>query len=554
LKPKAYSYVRFSSTSQRDGDSLNRQIKGAEEYCLNHGLELSTKNYRDLGLSGFKDIERPSLDDMLEAITTTKSIKADDYIILENLDRLSRRGIDHTQDIIKKILRNHVKIVCLHDNLLLNYASLNDLTATIRVAIAADMAYKSSEHKSKRISASWASKHLLASEQGLPKSAKVPAWLQLSQDRKSFQIIKSKAKVIRKIFALADSGLGAGGIATKFNKEAEAFLVTEGAKVPKQWHASSIKKILSSGSVIGILTPTKVQNGKRVADTTNIIENYYPLIIDKALYYRVAQKRKALDVSGGSIKVSGGRLSNLLQKVAKCKCHQPMQYLNKAKGQNQKYLRCSAAAVGKCDNKYLYSYAQIERVILVLLQTTDFSSLFPDTGDKSINLEHMASLELKKETLNNKLIDLASHDNIKVFDAMIRQTGHEIEAIDSELLELKSAQLAYRPLQDQAQEYKNLANKALEEAGNIDIRVRLNVLLRDKLYIRFNSDNRKSCNIGGSGSFSPTIANLKFPSTNITEVYTMDGKSYPEFMVIRDNLGKLNIEIMHDERLDNPFS
>jgi hypothetical protein len=34
----------------------------------------------------------------------------------------------------------------------------------------------------------------------------------------------------------------------------------------------------------------------------------------------------------------------------------------------------------------------------------------------------------------------------------------------------------------------------------------------------------------------------------------MDGKSYPEFMVIRDNLGKLNTEIMHDERLDNPFS
>jgi hypothetical protein len=34
----------------------------------------------------------------------------------------------------------------------------------------------------------------------------------------------------------------------------------------------------------------------------------------------------------------------------------------------------------------------------------------------------------------------------------------------------------------------------------------------------------------------------------------MDGKSYPELMVLRDNLGKLNTKIMHDERLDNPFS
>ncbi len=54
-KPKAYSYIRFSTTDQRKGDSLRRQLELSENYAKEHNLELDkTLKLKDLGLSAFK--------------------------------------------------------------------------------------------------------------------------------------------------------------------------------------------------------------------------------------------------------------------------------------------------------------------------------------------------------------------------------------------------------------------------------------------------------------------------------------------------------------------
>lgn len=53
--PKAYSYKRFSTPGQLEGDSLRRQTSKAEKYATEHGLELDTTlNLEDLGRSAFK--------------------------------------------------------------------------------------------------------------------------------------------------------------------------------------------------------------------------------------------------------------------------------------------------------------------------------------------------------------------------------------------------------------------------------------------------------------------------------------------------------------------
>ena len=41
--PKAYSYIRFSTPEQEKGDSLRRQEKRAEEYCLKNNVEYRNK-------------------------------------------------------------------------------------------------------------------------------------------------------------------------------------------------------------------------------------------------------------------------------------------------------------------------------------------------------------------------------------------------------------------------------------------------------------------------------------------------------------------------------
>lgn len=52
--PVAYSYVRFSSPRQAEGDSFRRQTERAAAYCARRGWKLSDDNYQDLGVSAFK--------------------------------------------------------------------------------------------------------------------------------------------------------------------------------------------------------------------------------------------------------------------------------------------------------------------------------------------------------------------------------------------------------------------------------------------------------------------------------------------------------------------
>ena len=57
MKPKAYSYIRFSTPEQGHGDSERRQREAATEYAENNGLELVLDReyqFLDFGVSAYK--------------------------------------------------------------------------------------------------------------------------------------------------------------------------------------------------------------------------------------------------------------------------------------------------------------------------------------------------------------------------------------------------------------------------------------------------------------------------------------------------------------------
>lgn len=56
--PKAYSYVRFSTPKQAQGDSYRRQLQHARDYCLTHNLVLDDKAIEDFGVSAFRGSNR----------------------------------------------------------------------------------------------------------------------------------------------------------------------------------------------------------------------------------------------------------------------------------------------------------------------------------------------------------------------------------------------------------------------------------------------------------------------------------------------------------------
>jgi DNA invertase Pin-like site-specific DNA recombinase len=102
---RAISYSRFSNAEQSLGHSTKRQLEAARSYCLRNGLELDENlSISDEGLSGYKghNVERGSLGHFLAEVKAGK-IPAGTALIIENLDRLSRQGIDATVDLLKQL-------------------------------------------------------------------------------------------------------------------------------------------------------------------------------------------------------------------------------------------------------------------------------------------------------------------------------------------------------------------------------------------------------------------------------------------------------------------
>lgn len=93
-KKKAYSYMRFSSAPQDFGDSIRRQTELRDKFLAESGLNLeldTSLNMTDKALSGFdsSNIKKGALGAFLKAVEDG-TVKKGSYLLIENLDRLSR--------------------------------------------------------------------------------------------------------------------------------------------------------------------------------------------------------------------------------------------------------------------------------------------------------------------------------------------------------------------------------------------------------------------------------------------------------------------------------
>ena len=104
----AYSYVRFSTTVQSLGASLQRQTEGAEHFVAERpNLVLDkTLNLGDLGVSAYhgKNATEGALGGFIKAVDEGKVAKGS-YLLVENLDRLSRETVTTALELFLSILR-----------------------------------------------------------------------------------------------------------------------------------------------------------------------------------------------------------------------------------------------------------------------------------------------------------------------------------------------------------------------------------------------------------------------------------------------------------------
>ncbi|WP_286964427.1 MULTISPECIES: recombinase family protein [Acinetobacter] len=126
MKPRLYSYVRFSSAKQSDGNSLERQQDTAARIAERYDLELDSTAYHDLGMSAFKgkNAYKGKLSEFISQIG--KKVPKGSWLVVENLDRISRDDAWSALDIFKSLLKKGIIVVTGMDEKVYKYADVKN--------------------------------------------------------------------------------------------------------------------------------------------------------------------------------------------------------------------------------------------------------------------------------------------------------------------------------------------------------------------------------------------------------------------------------------------
>lgn len=395
-KPKAYSYVRMSSDIQLRGDSLRRQVEASKKYAEENGLQLVEGfKLQDIGVSAYKgdNIQTGSLGKFLQLINEGE-IAAGSYLLVESLDRISRQSLSDSIPLFMSI-NSKINVVTLGDKRLYP-AGKADFTDMIMSVVILSRAFEESQTKSLRVSAAWQNKR---NNLGVKKLTKVcPAWLKLSDDRTSYEVVAGRDLVIKRLFSEADAGHGSFAISRKLNLEN---LPTFGPS--KGWYDSYVSKILTNRAVIGEFQPHRYIDGV-ATPAGDAISGYFPQIISEDLFLRVQAERRLRLVDGAGRK--GPENRNLFTHIAKCEyCGSPMRFLNKGPGpKGGFYLKCTSA-VRKVGCVVIgWKYADFEASFLFFVREIDLTTTLKSAEAKSERL----IFEERVRSINEKIRELES--------------------------------------------------------------------------------------------------------------------------------------------------
>ncbi|HCR1987182.1 TPA: recombinase family protein, partial [Enterobacter hormaechei subsp. steigerwaltii] len=385
----AFSYARFSTKSQATGTSLERQLNASRVFCSERSLTLSPKGYHDLGVSGFKQVKRPELEQMLQAIQSG-DIPSGSYILIEAIDRLSRKGISHTQDVLKQILQYKIKVAFVGEDAktlngqVLDEHSLNDLSSVILVALAADLAHKESVRKSKLVKAAKLIIRKKATE-GHKVRGHTMFWIDWSDKKQDF-VLNDRMKDVQTIIQLRREGQGPRKIAKTMNEL--------GIKGPRGnlWNHMSVTIVLKSPVLYGAYQTHQIIDGQKVPDV--LLEEHYPALLTKEEYIKI---------QADSSKANKGRPSkaNPFSGVLRCECGQAMMFSKRTNLDKNgdpleyEYHYCIGSTEGRCKNK-----KRIRDLVPLLASIMD-KLVINQTPKKNLNTELIKVTEQKIEKLNN---------------------------------------------------------------------------------------------------------------------------------------------------------
>ena len=369
-KQIAYSYARFSSSEQRGGSSLKRQIDMAREWCDKHENIYLDESLSDEGVSAFKGnhLETGALGVFLEKCRNGE-IPKKSILIVEAFDRLTRMKKSRAHPLFWELLQ-YVDLVILRmgDEIITEQRMDEDDGIIWQIVSLINLAHMESKQKSERLNRAWNEKRVKA-EQGYLMTERIPAWMKIEDyDGKSkidpktqmikfrthrtkasqvvVSLIEDRAKVVKDIFKWYTTGVGIREIQRKLNA---LNIPTFGRS--DYWHKSAIDKILDyhqtyGGIQLGEYRTNEEGTKRERLEVGDVIKNYFPKVISEKVWKSVQQARQTGNFKGARPE------QNALASLCVCpKCGSALKRKSYAK-KSKPRLICSKHEAGiKCDFK-----------------------------------------------------------------------------------------------------------------------------------------------------------------------------------------------------------
>jgi DNA invertase Pin-like site-specific DNA recombinase len=474
-----YSYIRFSHPEQSKGDSLRRQTEEAAQWCARNNVQLDTSTtLHDLGKSAYtgkhrQNPDRNALAAFLQLVERGK-IPRGSYLIIENLDRLSREEEVPARHLLTSILMAGIRVVQLSPSELI----LTDKSPgwdIMRAVMELSRGHGESAIKSDRIGKAWRQKKKLARENGTLLTRRLPAWVEVRDGK--LRLIPERAAVVRLIFELAIAGYGLASIVTKLTADGVPSFGSDKVKPGNtrpahtaKWNRQYLSSILKDRRALGEHQPC---NRDGTPDGPPIA-GYFPAVVSEETWLaaRAASEQrrrkpgrvsKRINVFAGLLKDARDGGTYYLTKVSSRKGNTLPVLLN-LNGTEGRKKRCS------------FPFPTFEAAVLSHLHEIDPRELLDGVNghDEVTQLEgEFGQLEKDIAAL---VVDLDTHGESPVLYARLRAKESRKAEVGERLAEAKRK--AANPLSSAWAEAKSLIGFLDEAADKDDARLRLRAAIR----------------------------------------------------------------------------
>jgi DNA invertase Pin-like site-specific DNA recombinase len=366
-----YSYLRYSSPAQAEGDTVRRQTALRDAWLKRHpGVVLDTSvALVDAGVSGYTGANRTNKKHALASfldLVERGRVPVGSYLIVENLDRLTREKPTVAIPAVMNLINAGVQVVQLEPVEIVYNADMEQHQLMYMLWELA-RGHGESKRKSGLLACAWGEKKAQA-RNGVPHGRKVPAWLVLEDGR--YRLIPEAAEAVRLIYRWCREGLGVLTITQRLRDEGIPPITPGGV-----WVRGYVAKILGDRAVLGEYQPMKGHK-KRTPDG-DPIPNYWPAVVTEEEFYaaQTAIKSRAGRCGRPPREEHKTLFAGLLRSARDGK------KLHVRTRPHVRYLFSSGAADGeKGADREWFPLDVFEAALLSMLKELQASALFADPG------------------------------------------------------------------------------------------------------------------------------------------------------------------------------